>query len=199
MIVCERSGSYSVRIEACANRSVAPRLAGMIGVAFDLGRPALVALDEQPGRDAAERHRGGEEQRLAGDDLFGLPDVGNDQLVRLARAGRGAGQRHRRAHQLQEAAAADRVEPLGRLARELAVQELLELGRLGQLVEAPPVPACRRLLQPGADCLQIDRRPRYRASESSARCFIGGTSSSTSALRCRRSCIPSPARGPSSD
>ena len=36
-------------------------------VALDLGRPPFVALDEQPGGDAAERHRGREEQRLARD------------------------------------------------------------------------------------------------------------------------------------
>ena len=58
----------------------------MIRVAFDLRRPALVAFDEQPGRDAAERHRRREEERLAGDELFGLPDVGDDLFRRLARA-----------------------------------------------------------------------------------------------------------------
>jgi hypothetical protein len=39
----------------------------MIRVAFDLGRAAFVALDEQRRGDAAERHRGGEKERLAGD------------------------------------------------------------------------------------------------------------------------------------
>ena len=71
-------------------------------VAFDLRRPALVALDQQAGGDAAERHRGREEQRLARDHLFGLPDVRDDLLRRLTRAGGDAGQRHRRAHQLQK-------------------------------------------------------------------------------------------------
>ena len=51
-------------------------------------------------------------------------------FVRLARAGADAGQRQRRAHQLQESAAADRVEPLRRVLRKLAVQEFLEFGRL---------------------------------------------------------------------
>ena len=56
----------------------------MIRVALDLGRPALVALDQDPGGDAAQRDRGGEEQRLAGNDLLGLADVGDDQLGRAA-------------------------------------------------------------------------------------------------------------------
>ena len=58
----------------------------MIGIAFDLGRPAFVAFDQQARGDAAERHRGRKEQRPAGDLLFGLADVGNDQLVGLDRA-----------------------------------------------------------------------------------------------------------------
>ena len=52
--------------------------ARMQRVAFDLGRPPFVALDEEPGGDAAERHRGRVEERLAGDELFGLAHVGND-------------------------------------------------------------------------------------------------------------------------
>ena len=60
----------------------------MIRVAFDLRRPALVALDEQARRVAAERHRGGEEERLAGDELLRLPHVRDDRLVGLPRAAR---------------------------------------------------------------------------------------------------------------
>ena len=56
----------------------------MIGVALDLGGPTLVALDQQPGGDAAERHRGGEEQRLAGHDVLG-------HAARRARSARRAG------------------------------------------------------------------------------------------------------------
>ena len=60
-------------------------------------------------------------------------------FVRLAGAGADAGQRQRRAHQLQEAAAADRVEPLRGVLRELAMQEFLEFGRLRHRFEAAPV------------------------------------------------------------
>ena len=59
----------------------------MLRVALDLGRPSLVALDEQAGGDAAERHRRREEQRPAGDQLLGLADVRDDLLRRLSRAG----------------------------------------------------------------------------------------------------------------
>ncbi len=110
----------------------------VVDVALDLGRAAFVALDQEPGGDAAERHRGGEEQRLAGNDVLGHPYVGHDQLVGLARAARDAGQRERCAHQLEESAPADRVVPFRRVRGELAVEEFLELGRLGDGFEAAP-------------------------------------------------------------
>ena len=57
--------------------------ARMFRVAFDLRRPSLVALDQQPGGDAAEGHRGRIEQRLARNDIFGLADIRDDALRRL--------------------------------------------------------------------------------------------------------------------
>ena len=45
--------------------------AGMLRVALDLGGPSKVTFRQQADADAAERHGGGVEQRLAGDDLFG--------------------------------------------------------------------------------------------------------------------------------
>ena len=127
----------------------------MIGIALDLGRPSFVVLDQQADAGAGKRHRRGEEQRLARDELLGLPDVRHDQLVRLARAGAHAGQRQRGAHQLQEAAAADRIEPLRRVLRELAVEEFLELGRLGERFEAAPVLAAARAVEPRAERLDV--------------------------------------------
>ena len=115
----------------------------VIGVSLDLGGPTLVALDQKTRGDAAERHGGGEEHRLAGHQLLGLPHVGHDELVGLTRAGRDAGQRQRRAHQLEESAPAHRVGPLRGVGRELAVEEFLELGRLGDGFEAAPGPAGR--------------------------------------------------------
>jgi hypothetical protein len=48
-------------------------------------------------------------------------------------------ERERGAHQFQEAAAPDRIEPLRGVLREFAVQEFLELGGLRQRFEAAPV------------------------------------------------------------
>jgi hypothetical protein len=127
----------------------------VVDVALDFGRAAFVALDQQPGGDAAERHRRGEEQRLAGDNVLGHPHVGDDQLVGLAGAAGDAGQRQRRAHQFEESAPADRVVPFRRVRGELAVEELLELGRLGDGFETAPVLGTVDGLQLGADGIQI--------------------------------------------
>ena len=127
---------------------------GMIGIAFDLRRPAFVAFDQQARADAAVRHRGREKQRLAGNFFFGLADVRDDQFLRLHRARGDAGQRHRRAHQLQEVAAADRIEPLRGVARELAMQVVLELRRLGDFVEAAP-----HVRRPAAISIERARSP----------------------------------------
>ena len=112
---------------------------GMVGIAFDLGRAAFVALDQQARGHASERHRRGVEHRLAGHQIFGLTHVRHDQLVGLHRASRDAGQRQRGAHQLQEVAAADRVVELGRVGGELAVQELLEFRSFRNGFQAAPI------------------------------------------------------------
>ena len=75
----------------------------MVRIAFNLGRTAHMALDENAAAEAAERHRRREEQRLAGNDLLRLVDVRNDLLVgrrrRRAQAAAQSRQRQRRAHQ----------------------------------------------------------------------------------------------------
>ena len=91
--------------------------------------------------EAALRHRRREEQRPARDDLLGLPDVRDDVFFGLAGAGADAGERERRAHQLQELAAAGRVGELRGLRRELPLHVLAELRRVGQFLEAAPVGA----------------------------------------------------------
>src|SRR5262249_35053273 len=83
--------------------------------------------------------------------------VRNDQLVGLARAGADAGQRERGAHQLQEAAAADRVEPLRCVLRKFAVEERREFGRLSQRFEAAPVLPPTRALEASAKGGDISR------------------------------------------
>ena len=92
-----------------------------------------------PARVAVVAGRGREEERPPGHELLGLPHVGQDLLRRLLRAGGEPGEGQRGAHQRQELAAALRVLEHRGLLRELAVQELEEGGRVGQLVEALPV------------------------------------------------------------
>ncbi len=115
--------------------------AGVLGVALDLRRPALVTLDQQTDAYAAERHGGGVEQRPAGDDLLGLADVGDDVdgRRRLDRAAAQPGQAQRGGHQGQEAAPAQRVGPGRRPLRELALDHLAEGVGVGQLLQRPPV------------------------------------------------------------
>ena len=109
-------------------------------VAFDLGRPSFVALDQQPGDDAAKRHGRRVEQRPARNDFLGLPHVGDDLLGGLPRAGGDAGERHRRAHQLEEGAPRDRIGDRFDLRRELVVQTFAKRGIVRELVErAPPL------------------------------------------------------------
>src|SRR5262245_8265868 len=122
----------------------------MLGIALDLGRSAPVALDEQAGTDAAEWPCGSKVQRLPGHDLLGLPDVGENFLGWLAGAGAESGERERRAHQLQELAAPERIEHRC-LARELALQELAEPVAVGELLEAAPIVTAAGLRQTRAD------------------------------------------------
>ena len=112
--------------------------ARMQRVAFDLGRPALVALDEQAGGHAAERHRGGEEERPAENDFFGLAHVGHDLFRRLPRARGEAAERERRAHQFQERPARHRIGDRLDLRRELVVQEFLKRRIVGLFLERSP-------------------------------------------------------------
>ena len=86
----------------------------MVGVALDLRRPALVALDER--RRVAKPPSGiavAKKSGLPGTMLLRLPHVGDDLLLGLLACRRvSAGERERRAHQLQELA------PAGRRPRE---------------------------------------------------------------------------------
>jgi hypothetical protein len=134
--------------------------AGVIGIAFDLRRAPLVAFDEQPGRHAAERHRGRVVLRSTRDLVFRLPHVRHDQLGGLRRArGPDAGQRERRAHQLEKGSPADRVEPLRRVLRKFAVEVFLELRCIGHGLETAPIRLPAGPAHPLADLGQI-RCPR---------------------------------------
>src|SRR6476659_8324936 len=75
-----RWAARTVRIVEAENRRLRehvgrPEAARMRRVALDLGGPSLVAFDEEPRGDPAERHGRRVEEGIAGDEVFGLTDV----------------------------------------------------------------------------------------------------------------------------
>jgi hypothetical protein len=129
----------------------------MVGVPFHLGGPAHVALDEHALGVAAVDDRGGEEERPAGDHVLGRHHVGDDLLLGLPRAPGEPREGQRSPHHLQEAAAALGVVEGAGLLGELAVQELQELRRAGQLLQALPVDASGGIRQAAAETGEVDR------------------------------------------
>src|SRR5206468_8590775 len=112
--------------------------------------------DEEAGGQPSGCHRRGEELGSTGDDLLGGLDPGGDLLGRADRAARDARQGERGPHHLQEGPPALRVGQFGRVLGELAVEEMLERLRPGQLLQAPPVSrAGPRLGELGADLHQV--------------------------------------------
>ena len=77
----------------------------VVGVALDLGRAPLVALDEQAARVAVEAVRRREVQRVTRRDLFGPAHERDDLLARLAACGADRGHRRRQTRHLHEATA----------------------------------------------------------------------------------------------
>ena len=71
--------------------------------------------------------RRGKVHRLAQNQIFRRLDVRINRLVGLLGATGQPGQRHRRAHQLQEAAPRNRIDPLLRRRRKLALHRRLKL------------------------------------------------------------------------
>ncbi len=144
-------GQYR-RLRECVRGAEAGRV---LGISLDLGRPPEMALDQEPGGVAGQRHRGRIEEWLAGDELLRSMDIGND-LPRGCAGARGeAGQSQGRAHDLQQVAPVDVARP-GRLqAGKLVVQELPELVGVRKLLEAAPVIPAAECAQALPDCPQI--------------------------------------------
>src|SRR6266849_2168181 len=111
----------------------------MIGIAFELCWPTFVAAREQRRRNATERKRRGEPKTFTGCFFFGLFDVRNNFLRRLNHAAAQAGERQRRAHQLQKRAALDGIVPLFGLLRKFALDEFFEHRRVGEFFKTAPV------------------------------------------------------------
>ena len=119
--------------------SVPPCEAGCMVVAFDLRRTPEMAFDQHRTGVSAERDGGCVEHRTAGDNAFGLANVGNDGLERQTHASGHAGEAERRAHDFQESAARNGVEPFGSAFGKLAVQGVLEILAAGEFFERAPV------------------------------------------------------------
>jgi hypothetical protein len=113
---------------------------------------------------AVHRHGRRKKKRLAGDFFLGLSNVGNDLLVRLARAGADAREREGRPHQLQETAASDGIEPLGGILWKFAVKEFLELGCLGERFETAPVLTASRRFEACPQSIEIVAFVHVRAT-----------------------------------
>ena len=133
------------RVVELEHRRLRERVAGalierMVGVALDLERAAIEALDEQAARDAAQLHRGRVVDRDAGRAVRRTRRVGNDRRLGHAAARRKAHTREGegRAHHPQELPAVVALEAIGAFG-ELALHVLTELGRVRAVFEAAPV------------------------------------------------------------
>ncbi len=160
----------------------------MIRIPFDLGGTAQVTLDQQARGNARRGHRGRVEQGLAGNDLLGLPYVGNDGFPGLLGAGRSAGQRHGRAHQHQEPAARGRIVPVGSTVGKLLLDESLKLVCLGDLFQTSPVTRPAHPAQAPPEFVKVSVEMEFLAHS-----FTGGRSHSPSDSEF---CIPPPAVSP---
>src|SRR5437868_8390237 len=110
----------------------------MVRVSFNLRWTAFVAPDKKRRCYSAERHRRCEEERLAGNNLFGLIDVRDNLFRRLIDAGTKTCESERCSHQFQERSSADIVMPFFGVLRVLALYELSKLRRVGQLFQIAP-------------------------------------------------------------
>ncbi len=127
-------------LQASVARAEAARV---LRVAFDLRRTTVVALHQDADAVARARQCRRVELRRAGLEAFGALVERQDLGDGLA-AAREAGERHRSGDGGQEAAARDVVGDdlftrFRDALRELAFDELLELGRVLELLEAAPV------------------------------------------------------------
>src|SRR5579872_2344151 len=95
----------------------------MVRVALDLRRTAQMAFDEHALRVTADRHRGREEQRAAGDEVLWRPDVRDDLFCRSACARADSRKRERRTHQAKNGAATDRIGQQTRLIGKLGLEK----------------------------------------------------------------------------
>ncbi len=113
--------------------------ARVLRIAFNLGGTIFMRLHQQRDRVSGKRHRRGVKHRLARNQLFRLADVRENLLQRLLGASGKSGKRHRSARQFEEAAARNRINPLGSVARKLTLQHLAEFLAVGELFQGAPI------------------------------------------------------------
>ncbi len=98
-----------------------------------------MAFDQDGAGVSAQRYRRRVVHGAAGDNAFGLAHVGDDGLEREADASGHASEAERGAHDLEESAARDGVDPFGGAFGEFAVQGFFEFFGAGEFFEAAPV------------------------------------------------------------
>ena len=103
-----------------------------------MGRPSLLRTSKGAATPP-RRERGRKEQSFTRNEFFRLANVRNNLLRRLDDATTQAGERERRAHDLQERSALDRVIPFVGGVRELASHELFDDWRIREIFERAPV------------------------------------------------------------
>src|SRR5690349_4704955 len=110
----------------------------MIGIAFDLRRPAFVAAHEDRYSGAKQRRSRRVEESFTRNVFFRLFHVRNNLLGWLKNTTTQARQRERRPHQLDECATLDRIVPLFRLLRKLTRHKLTKHRRISQFFKTAP-------------------------------------------------------------
>ena len=128
---------------------------GMLLVAFNFGGTIELAFDQNRTGVSAQRERAGIKHWAAGNHFFRLAHVGDNRFQRLLGAGRHAGHGQRCAHQLQETAPGDGIQPFGGALGKFAVQHFLKFRASRQLFQAAPVLGALSFGQMGASGLQV--------------------------------------------
>src|ERR1700756_3993371 len=131
----------------------------MIGIAIHLNWAELIALDQHRHCAGNKWLCGREVVRLAENQVFWRFDVGVNRLIGLLGATSQSRERHRRAHQLHEAATRNRIDPLLRRARELALHRGLKIRSVRQFIDGTPVLFALDALQLFSHLGQTHRRP----------------------------------------
>ena len=125
----------------------------MFWIALKLNGAKGFTLYQQRNRTHGKGMRRGKIHRLSQHQIFRLLHVRINRLVRLLGTSGQTSQGDRGAHQLHKSATGNRIYPLGSMLRKLAPQGILEIGRVGQLIDGAPVPFARHACQTRLGCL----------------------------------------------